>query len=95
MDVVITKPDTGNEVVILHRNFYNNTIQEIISDTSKFEKLNENSTLKREALLQRFLHNWKHKNFSNEHDNEYDKFYPSGSAPTRIYGTRKNAKISF
>ena len=86
-DVIITKPDTGNEVVILDRNFYDNTIQEIISDTSKFEKLNENPTLKLEALLQRFLRKWTHKTFFNEH--EYDKLYPSGSAPTRIYGTRK------
>ena len=32
-----------------------NAIKEIISDTSKFEKLNEYPTLKREASLQRFL----------------------------------------
>ena len=38
-DIVITKPDKGNGVVILDRKLYNNAIQEIISDTSKFEKL--------------------------------------------------------
>ena len=32
--------------------FFNNAIQQIISDTSKFEKLNEDPTLKREASLQ-------------------------------------------
>ena len=37
-DIVITKPDKRNEVVILDRRLYNNAIEEIISDTSKFEK---------------------------------------------------------
>ena len=50
-DIVITKPDKGNGVVILDRNLYNNAIEEIISDTSKFDKLNEDPTLKREASL--------------------------------------------
>ena len=38
-DIVITKADKGNGVVILDRKLYNNAIEEIISDTSKFEKL--------------------------------------------------------
>ena len=54
-DIVITKPDKGNGVVILDQKLYNNAIQELISDTSKLEKLNEDPTLKREASLQRFL----------------------------------------
>ena len=53
-DIVITKPDKGNGVVILDRKLYNNAIEEIMSDSSKFEKLNEDPTLKREASLQRF-----------------------------------------
>ena len=55
------KPDKGNGVVILDRKLYNNTIEEIISDTSRFEKLNEEPMLKREASLQRFLHKLKQK----------------------------------
>ena len=47
----LTKPDRGNGVVILDRKLYNNAIEHIISDTSKFEKLIENPTLKREASL--------------------------------------------
>ena len=68
-------------VVILDQKLYENTIQEIISGTSKFEKLNEDSTLKREASVKRFLCTLKQKNFLNEI--EYDKLYPSGSAPAR------------
>ena len=54
-DIVITEPDSGNGVVILDRKLHNNAIEEIISETSKFEKLNEDPMLKREALLQRFF----------------------------------------
>ena len=73
--------------------FYNNAVKEIISDTSNFEKLNEDPTLKREASLQRFLCKFKQKNCFNEI--EYDTLYPSGSAPARIYGTLKIHKFSF
>ena len=54
-DIVITKPHKGNGVVILHQNLYNNAIEEIVSDSSKFEKLNEDPILKRETSIQRFL----------------------------------------
>ena len=54
-DIVITKPNKRNGVVILDRKRYDNTIQEIISDTSQFEKLNTDLTLKCEASIQRFF----------------------------------------
>ena len=60
-DIVITKPDKGNGVLILDRKLYNNAIEEIIPDTSKSEKLNEKPTLKRGASLQCFLRNLKQK----------------------------------
>ena len=88
----LRKPIKGNGVLILDRKLYNNAIEEIISDTSKFEKLNEDPTLKCEASLQRFLRKLKQKNVFNEI--EYDKLYPSGSAPARIYGTPKMHKFS-
>ena len=90
-DIVTTKHDEGNGVVILDRKPYNNAIGEIISDNSKFEKLSEDPTLKREASLQRFLRKLKQKNFFNE--TEYNKLYPSGSALARIYGTPKMHKF--
>ena len=90
-DIIITKPDKGNGVVILDQKLYNNAIQEIISDTSEFEKLNEHPTLKREASLQRFLRKFKQKNFNKS---GYDKLYPSGSGAARIYGTPKMHKFS-
>ena len=61
-DIFITKPDKGNGVVILDWKLYNNIIEEIFSETSKFEKLSEDPNLKREASL-RFLRKLKQKNF--------------------------------
>ena len=90
-DVVITKLDKGNGVVILDRKLYNNAIEEIISDTSKFKKLNEDPTLKRVASLQHSLCKLKQKNIFNEI--EYNKLYPSGSAPAHIYDTPKMHKF--
>ena len=54
-DIVITKPNKGNGVVILDQKLYDNAIEGIVSDTSIFEKLNEDPTLIREASLQHFL----------------------------------------
>ena len=83
----MTKPDKGNGVVILDKKLYDNAIQEITPETSKFEKLSEGPTLKHEASLQHLLRKLKQKKiFFNEI--EYDKLYPSGSAPARIYGPK-------
>ena len=62
-DIVITKPDKGNGIVILDRKLYNNAIEEIISNTSEFKKLNEDPTTKLEAYLQCFLRKVKQKTF--------------------------------
>ena len=65
-DIVITKPYKGNRIFILDRKLYSNAIEQIISDTSKFEKFHEDPTLKREASLQHFLRKLKQKSFFNE-----------------------------
>ena len=57
-DIIIRKPDKRKwscQVVILNRKLFDNAVQEIISVTSKFEKLNEDPTLRREASLERFI----------------------------------------
>ena len=89
---IISEPDKGKGAVTLDKKLHDNAIQEIISDTSKFEKLNEGPSLKRKASLQRFLHKLKEKNFSNEI--EYDKLYRSCSPLAGIYFTPKMYKFS-
>ena len=59
----ITKADKGNGVVILDWKLYNNAVEKIISETSKFEKHNEDPTLKGEASLQCFHVSWNKKTF--------------------------------
>ena len=70
-NIVITKSDKGNGAGILDWKLYDIATKEIISDTSKFHKLNEDPTLKHEPSLQCFLCKLKQKNFFNEI--EYDK----------------------
>ena len=86
-NIVILKPDKGNGVVVLDRIAYDNEILNIINDTSKFK---EDPTLLREGRLQRFLR----KLLKNDHLDRcvYDKNYPSGSQPARIYGLPKMHK---
>ena len=90
-DIAITKPGKRNGVAILDWKLFESAIQEIISDTSKFEKLKEDPTLKRKTSLQRFLRKLKRKNFFNEI--ECDKLYCCHFAPARIYGTPKMHKF--
>ena len=61
--IIITKPNIGIGFVTLERKHYDSAYQEIISDTSKFEILNEDPTLKREDSLQHFLLKLKQKRF--------------------------------
>ena len=86
-DIFITKPDKENGVVFLDQNLYDNAIQEIISDTSKFEKLNEDPLKNFEMwsfTTTFFTFKLKQKNVFNE--TECDKLYRSGSALARVYG---------
>ena len=76
------KSDKRNGVAILDRKLYDKAIHEIISDTSKFEKLNEDPTLKREASLQRFLRKLKQKTFLTKMN-----MINCNYAPARIYGS--------
>ena len=86
-----TKFDKGNRDVILDWKLYDKAIQRSISDIAKFEKLDEDPTLKLEPLLQRFLRKLKQINFLNK--NESNKFYAFGSAPAYICGTPKMHKF--
>lgn len=38
-DIIILRPDKGNSVVVLDNEVYNNAIGDLLSDNSKFEKL--------------------------------------------------------
>ena len=50
-DLIIQKSDKGNSVVLLNRNDYIKRLNEMLSDSSKFKKLNVNPGKKINVLL--------------------------------------------
>ena len=51
---MITRPDKGNDLVILDKTFYEENILKLISDVNKFKKLNQDPKLTRGGQMQRF-----------------------------------------
>ena len=90
-DIVITRPDKGNGVIIIDKSEYLKMVYDIVNDSSKFKKLDCDKTKTREGRLQRFLLKLKKKDFFN--DVEYTKVYPQGSSVARIYGLPKLHKL--
>ena len=86
-NIVITRPDKGNGVVILDRKDYISQMLEIFNDRSKFKVLDSDPTIYREGQLQRRLLKLKKKGFFS--DDVYSKVYPTGSKPARAYGLPK------
>ena len=56
---------------------------DLVKGSNKFKRLNEDLTTKREGQLQRFLRKLKKNNKIS--DNVYEKIYPVGSKPARLY----------
>ena len=90
-DILTTRSDKENGVVILNRRFYMSKIYDIVNDKSKFLKLSSDATLRSEGKLQRLLRILKNKGFFTKE--QYDNIYPCGSQPARIYGTPKTHKL--
>ena len=86
-NIIISRPDKGNGVVILDRQSYLESCYDIINDSSKFTRLTHNPTLSREARLQRLLR--KLRKQGSLDDITYDKIFPRGSQPARFYGLPK------
>ena len=90
-NIVILRPDKGNGVVILDRVDYINKVESLLSDASKFKKLDTDILdlcLKRENKLIRFLRDTllKKKIIT---ENVYNSLYQNGSSPGVLYGLPK------
>ena len=95
-NIVILRPDEGNGVVILNRIDYINKVESLLSDASKFKKLDIEMLdlcLKRENKLIRFLREKLLKQKSIP-DDIYKEIYPSGSTPGVLYGLLKVHKTN-
>ena len=90
-DLIITRPDKGNGVVILNRKDYIEMMNDILKDVSKFRMLDNDVTVAREGKLQRYLLSLKKKGFFTP--TQYEKIYPSGSSVARAYGLPKIHKL--
>ncbi len=95
-DLVILRPDKGNGLVILNRVDYIKKVESLLSDASKFKKLDIDMLdlcLKRENKLIRFLRDklLKQKSITND---VYKDLFQSGSTPGILYGLPKVHKIN-
>ena len=92
-NLVIQKADKGNTVVIIDKNDYKTKIKNILSDSTKFKKLEFgdnkqlifliNSEKKRKDIIKPL--------YQKEclTKKEYDSIYPTGSRPGILYGSAK------
>ena len=90
-DLIFQKLDKGSTVVLLNGNDYIKQLNELLSDSSKFKKLNIkpgkeiNFLLQQEDRLTNFLKKVK-KSISEQ---LYKELYPRGSQPGIMYGLSK------
>ncbi|XP_033105188.1 uncharacterized protein LOC117107595 [Anneissia japonica] len=89
-NIVITKPDKGNGVVILDRTTNDKGLFEIINDETNFRSIENDPTIKREGSLTILLRKLRKSNEITDED--YKNIYPKGSSPARIYGLPKMHK---
>ena len=96
--ITICKFDKGNGVVIMDRCDYEQKCYDILSDTSKFKKLDSSNItdtiLKKQSSIKNYVYRYLR-------DNEavdkaiYDKLYDVGSSPGKFYGLVKVHKDSY
>ena len=93
--IIILRPDKGNGVVILNRIDYDEKINNLLADQTKFKKLDTNTDklkliLKLEGKLTRFLR--KLKTVKTITDELFNTLKPTGSYLGRLYGLPKTHK---
>ena len=86
--IVILKQDKGRGVVIVDKSLYVEKAN-LLLDSNKFKKLNEDPTPRIEGKVQRALREIK----QDLEEKEYKQLYPQGSRPARFYGTAKVHKV--
>ena len=89
-NIIITRPDKGNGIVIMNKQDYHSKMYDILNDQTKFKAVDGNiykNTIKLENRVWTFLRKLK----SNQVINlkQYDILKPTGSTPGRLYGLPK------
>ncbi|XP_065658272.1 uncharacterized protein LOC136082776 [Hydra vulgaris] len=91
-NIVITRRDKGNGIIVLNKVDYITSLNNIISDKTKFKELKDDPTIKREVSLQGYLR--KLKKLKCFEKDIYNKINPVGSQTARIYALPKMHKLS-
>ena len=94
--IIVTKPDKGRGVVLVDKNVYLDKMQNLISDPTKFQLINDPInvfSLKIEDKINNFLR--KLKKLSLLSDDVYKQLFVSGSGPGILYGLPKVHKPNF
>ena len=86
-DLIVQKSDKGNSVVLLNRNDYIKRLNEMLSDSSKFKKLNIKHGKEITFLLQQEdrLTNFLKKVKRSISEQLYKELYPRGLQPDIMY----------
>ena len=96
--IAVCKFDKGNGVVIMDRSDYEKKCYDVLSDSSKFEKLDfSNITdiiLKKRASLQNYVYRYLYNNDGVD-KLTYSKLYDVGSSPGKFYGLVKVHKDGY
>ena len=92
-NVIVTKADKGNAVVIMDKQDYRDKILKLIDDKKKFKLLESDPTIKRENSLLNTLSNLKKQKIIS--DEIFKKIRPTGSRPGIIYGLPKIHKSGY
>ena len=90
-DLVITRPDKGNGVVLMQRSDYVDKMEQILGQKNKFRRIGDavdnDHTLLQERALQAFL--LRARNNGHISQEVYDRIRPVGSTGPRMYGLPK------
>ena len=92
-EIIIQKSDKGNSVVLLNKADYLDRMNQLLSDKSKFLKLNikegrdYNYIINQEIKISKILRELKNKGAIN--DNDYQSMNPTGTQPSVLYGLSK------
>jgi hypothetical protein len=91
--IIIARPDKGNGVVIVDRKDYINKVERILSDVSKFQKVDVDPfkiSITTETKINNALRKLtKEDSESCLHESSYKEIYASGTAPGVLYGLPK------
>ncbi|CAB4038649.1 Hypothetical predicted protein [Paramuricea clavata] len=93
-EIMITKADKGNAVVIMNRTDYQNHVEEMLKDKNTYKDITDkrrNPTSKIETDLQQILLKLKDTGYLTE--NEYTKLKPFDSFPAALYCLPKIHKV--